>query len=130
MESLIVLSKVKRYIKEKSGFNTSASFFGPLNEDIQKALLEAIAHTKSSSRKTVMGRDFNFYVDRPQIVEVLVVASKIKNFVKEQSGLSTSKQCMEQLTIRVEKICNAAIENATNSNRKTVMDKDFLAPIV
>lgn len=129
MESLIVLSKVKKYIKEKAGFSTSASFFEPLNVDIQNALKNAIDHTKSSDRKTVMGRDFNFYIDKPQIDAVLVVASKVKSYVKEQSELSTSKQCMEQLTVRVQQICDAAIENAKNAKRKTVMDKDFQALI-
>jgi histone H3/H4 len=128
MESLIVLSKVKKYIKEKAGFSTSASFFDPLNKDIQSALINAIDHTKKAERKTVMGRDFNFYVDKPEINEVLVVASKIKNYVKEESELSTSKQCMEQLTVRVQMICDSAIENATSSKRKTVMDKDYNSP--
>lgn len=130
MESLIVLSKVKKYIKETAGFNTSASFFEPLNQDIVNALKDAINHTKSSDRKTVMGRDFNFYVDKPEIAEILVVASKIKAFVKSESELSTSKQCMEQLTVRVQKICDSAIANATNAKRKTVMDKDFQTLVV
>ena len=43
MENLIVLSKVKKYIKENTGLNTSASFFEPLNDDIRKALQDAIA---------------------------------------------------------------------------------------
>ena len=129
MESLIVLSKVKKYIKEQAGFSTSGSFFEPLNIDIQDALKSAIDHTKKSDRKTVMGRDFNFYIDKPEINEILVVASKIKNFVKDESELSTSKQCIEQLTIRVQKICDAAIENASIAKRKTVMDKDFQSPL-
>lgn len=125
MENLIVLSKVKKYIKEKHGLNTSASFFEPLNKDIKSALDKAIEHTKSTDRKTVMGRDFNFYVDKPELEEILVVASKVKAFVKETSELSTSKQCMEQLTVRVKKVCDTAVQNATNAKRKTVMDKDF-----
>ena len=97
----------------------------PLNIDIEEALKTAIEHTKSSDRKTVMGRDFNFYLDKPEIESVLVVASKVKSFVKDQSELSTSKQCMEQLTVRVQQLCDHAIENAGNAKRKTVMDKDF-----
>jgi len=125
MENLIVLSKVKKYIKENTGLNTSASFFEPLNDDIRKALQDAIAHTKNTDRKTVMGRDFNFYVDKPEIEEILVVASKVKAYVKETSELSTSKQCMEQLTVRVKKVCDDAAAHATSQKRKTVMDRDF-----
>ena len=32
-ESLIVISKVKKFIKEKADMNTSAAFFEPLNQD-------------------------------------------------------------------------------------------------
>ena len=128
METLIVISKIKKFIKNKSGMNTSQSFFAPLNEDILSSLDQAIAHVEKSGRKTVMGRDFNLYVDSPELEEVLVVASKVKKYIKEKSGFSTSSQCMEQLTVRVEKICHKAIENAQKAKRKTVMDKDFEAP--
>lgn len=128
MEMLLVISKVKKYVKETAGMSTSANFFAPLNDDIYKSLDQAIVHTEKSSRKTVMGKDFNFYVDSPELKDILVVASKVKKHVKEKQGYSTSGQCMEQLTVRVQKICNKAIENAQAAKRKTVMDKDFEAP--
>ncbi len=125
MESLIVVSKVKKFIKEKYGFNTSSSFFEPLNADIHKAISGAVEHTKSTDRKTVMGRDFNFYIDKPEINEILVVASKVKAHVKSTSGLSTSKQVMEQLTVRIQKIIETASEKAVEAKRKTIMDRDI-----
>lgn len=128
MEMLIVISKVKKYIKESAGMSTSQNFFAPLNEDIYQSLDQAIAHAQKTERKTVMGKDFNLYVDSPQIKETLVVASKVKKHIKEKSGFSTSSQCMEQLTVRIEKICNKACQNAQNAKRKTVMDRDFEAP--
>lgn len=128
MEMLIVVSKVKKHIKETAGMSTSQSFFAPLNADIYQSLDHAIAHAQRTERKTVMGRDFNLYVDSPTINENLVVASKIKKYIKDKNGYSTSSQCVEQLTIRVEKICAKAIENAQAAKRKTVMDKDFEAP--
>jgi histone H3/H4 len=128
MENLIVISKVKKFIKDTADFNTSANFFEPLNTDIVQSLDQAIAHVQKSTRKTVMGKDFNLYIDSPDIKEVLVVASKIKKYIKDKSGFSTSSQCPEQLTVRVEKICLQAIENAKKDKRKTVMDRDFQAP--
>lgn len=125
MENLIVVSKVKKYIKEKYGFNTSASFFEPLNKDIHKAISDAIEHTKSTDRKTVMGRDFNLYIDNPSISEILVVASKVKNHIKSTSELSTSKQVMEQLTVRIQKTIEVASEKANEAKRKTIMDRDL-----
>jgi histone H3/H4 len=57
--------------------------------------------------------------------EVLVVASKIKAYIKGKSGMATSASVMEALTKVVERECNKAIENAKGDKRKTVMDRDF-----
>ncbi len=130
MESLIVISKVKKFIKEKADFNTSAGFFEPLNADIIKACRDAAAHTQKLGRKTVMGKDFNLYIENPNINEALVVASKVKKMIKDETGLSTSSQAIDQLTNRVQTICLKAIENAKEDKRKTVMDRDFSAPTI
>ncbi|WPU63338.1 hypothetical protein ACJVC5_15265 [Peredibacter sp. HCB2-198] len=128
MESLIVISKVKKFIKEKADMNTSAGFFEPLNQDIVKACRDAMAHAQKLGRKTVMGKDFNLYVEKSDIQEALVVASKVKKLIKDELGLSTSSQAIDQLTVRVQTICLKAIENAKADKRKTVMDRDFTAP--
>jgi histone H3/H4 len=57
--------------------------------------------------------------------QVLVVASKVKAYIKEQSGMNTSASVMEALTKVVEHECNKAIEKAKGEKRKTVMDRDF-----
>ena len=57
--------------------------------------------------------------------QVLVVASKVKSFIKEESGFSTSASVMEALSKVVERECMRAIENAKKEKRKTVMDRDF-----
>ena len=128
MESLIVVSKVKKFIKEKSDMNTSAGFFEPLNQDIIKACKDATSHAQKLGRKTVMGKDFNLYIENADVNEALVVASKVKKMIKEEAGLSTSAKAIEQLTIRIQTICLQSIENAKTDKRKTVMDRDFQAP--
>jgi histone H3/H4 len=125
MEQYVVISKVKKYIKETAGMSTSSSFIEKLNGDISQIIKGAADTAKSNGRKTVMGRDFNMFVDQPSIEQVLVVASKVKKLIKDECGLSTSTQVMEQLTIRVENICKQSIESAQSNKRKTVMDKDF-----
>ena len=57
--------------------------------------------------------------------EVLVVASKIKNYIRAASGMNTSAAVMETLSNKVRELCLAAIENAKRDGRKTVMDRDF-----
>lgn len=128
MESLIVISKVKKFVKETADMNTSAGFFDPLNQDIVHACRDAMAHAKKLGRKTVMGKDFNLYVEKSDVGEALVVASKVKKLIKDEAGLSTSSQAISQLTIRVQAVCLKAIENAKADKRKTVMDRDFTAP--
>ena len=58
------------------------------------------------------------------MAEVLVVASKVKAYIKEQSGFNTSGSVIEALSKIVERECKKAIENAKNDKRKTVMDRD------
>lgn len=56
--------------------------------------------------------------------EVLVVASKVKNYIKEKGGMNTSGAVPEELSKRVAALCEKAIENAKADGRKTVMDRD------
>lgn len=57
--------------------------------------------------------------------EVLVVASKVKKYIKEKSDLNTSASVMDELTKIIKKECDKAIERARQEHRKTVMDRDF-----
>lgn len=57
--------------------------------------------------------------------QVLVVASKVKQLIKDQSGMNTSASVMDALTKVVEREIQKAIEKAKNDGRKTVMDRDF-----
>jgi len=56
----------------------------------------------------------------------LIVVSKVKNLIKEQSGLNTSKCAVEALTRKVVEACINGIENARNDSRKTLMGRDIL----
>ena len=58
-------------------------------------------------------------------VEVVVVASKVKNYIKTNSELSTSAEVYNVLSQKVRELCDQAIESAKNAKRKTVMAKDF-----
>jgi histone H3/H4 len=57
--------------------------------------------------------------------EVLIVATKLKNYIREQSGMNTSSAVVQVLSDRVRQLCDTAIENAKKEGRKTVMDRDF-----
>lgn len=57
--------------------------------------------------------------------EVLVVASKLKAYIRTQSGMNTSSAVMDAVSRKVRKLCDQAIEHAKSEGRKTVMDRDF-----
>lgn len=60
-----------------------------------------------------------------EAIEVLVVASKVKKYIKEKSELNVSASVMDELTKIVMRECDKAIERAKQDFRKTVMDRDF-----
>lgn len=57
--------------------------------------------------------------------EILVVASKIKNYIRAHSGMNTSGTVMDALSRKIRKMCDQAIDHARQDGRKTVMDRDF-----
>ena len=57
--------------------------------------------------------------------EILVVASKVKNYIRSASGMNTSASVLETLSEKVRALCDQAIENARRDGRKTVKDRDI-----
>lgn len=58
-EHLVVVSKVKKHIRDKSGMNTSASVMDELTKIVEFEIDKAIENAKKDNRKTVMDRDFS-----------------------------------------------------------------------
>ncbi len=56
-EVLVVTSKVKKFIKEKSTMNTSAETVDVLSKAIEQLCIRGIESAKADGRKTVMARD-------------------------------------------------------------------------
>jgi histone H3/H4 len=57
--------------------------------------------------------------------EVLIVASKLKNYIRAKSGMNTSAAVVDVLSDKVRELCDQAVEAAKRDGRKTVMDRDF-----
>jgi len=55
---LVVVSKLKKYIKARSGMNTSDGVTAVLSDHIRRVCNEAIRNAAREGRKTVMDRDF------------------------------------------------------------------------
>lgn len=57
--------------------------------------------------------------------DILIVASKLKAYVKAKSGLNTSADVMPELSDLVRELCDKAIQNSHRDGRKTLMARDF-----
>jgi histone H3/H4 len=55
---LVVISKLKAYVRARSGMNTSDNVTGILSEHLRRLCNEAIRNAARDGRKTVMDRDF------------------------------------------------------------------------
>ena len=60
--------------------------------------------------------------------DILVVASKLKAYVKAASGFNTSDRVLPVLSEALRKVCDEAIENARRAERQTVLDRDVPRP--
>lgn len=57
--------------------------------------------------------------------EVLIIASRLKEYIQSKSDMNTSGGVMDVLSDYVRVLCDRAIDNARADGRKTVMDRDF-----
>jgi len=56
---------------------------------------------------------------------ILVVVSKLKQYIRSVSGMNTAGNVAPALSDTIRKLCDQAIEKAKTDGRKTVMDRDF-----
>lgn len=57
--------------------------------------------------------------------EVLIIASRLKEYIQAKSEFNTSANVMDVLSDHVRILCDRAIDNARAEGRKTVLDRDF-----
>jgi hypothetical protein len=57
--------------------------------------------------------------------DILIVASKLKDYISAKADMNTSAAVMEVLSDLVRRACDDAIDQARAEGRKTVLDRDF-----
>lgn len=57
--------------------------------------------------------------------EVLVVVSKMKQYIRDRSEMNTAEEVNQVLSEMIRRACDQAIESARQDGRKTVMARDF-----
>jgi hypothetical protein len=58
-------------------------------------------------------------------LEVLIVASRLKDYIQSRSGFNTSDRVLDSLSDIVRDVCDEAIDNARRDGRKTVLERDI-----
>jgi hypothetical protein len=61
-----------------------------------------------------------------EALEVLVVVSKVKKYVRDWSGMNTSDGAMAILSDHLRELCREATRQAGLDSRRTVLDRDFM----
>mgnify|MGYP003691498719 CR=1 FL=1 len=89
-------------------------------QEISNAPKVRLVSKKSTSTPTASSLDY-----KTENEEILVVVSKLKAFVKESTGLNTSADVMPALSDIIRKSCLNAAKSAEQSERKTLMARDF-----
>jgi histone H3/H4 len=55
---------------------------------------------------------------------VLVIASRLKDYIRAVSGMNTSDRVLEPLSEILREVADRAIEQARAEGRRTVLDRD------
>ncbi len=56
--------------------------------------------------------------------EILIVASRLKDYIRARSHFNTSDSVLAPLSDIVRRVCEEAIQNARREGRRTVLDRD------
>ncbi|MBW2286642.1 MAG: hypothetical protein JRG80_14700 [Deltaproteobacteria bacterium] len=80
--------------------------------------------TKTGQRRIVPASAASFTDEVPPR-EILIVASRLKEYIRAKSGFNTSDGVLAPLSDAVRRICDEAIANAARLERKTVLERDI-----
>jgi len=58
LDALVVVSKIKTFIRNQADMNTSADAIEAITRKVAEETIKAIGRAKEAGRKTVMARDF------------------------------------------------------------------------
>lgn len=96
------------------------------NDKPAPRIIVSASAAASSSAGSSAGASTSLSDDAPE--EILIVASKLKQYIRARSGMNTSDGVMNALSDIVRGLCDEAIREAGRNDRKTVMDRDFRKP--
>ncbi len=99
----------------------------PANAETQATATseEAVPENKTGRRFIATSQNRASHPPLAHEREILIVASKLKDYIRAAAGFNTSAEVMQVLSDIVRGECQKAIDNARADGRKTVMARDF-----
>ncbi|MDD4976419.1 MAG: hypothetical protein PHY93_18825 [Bacteriovorax sp.] len=90
----------------------------------EEAVVE-VNNSVQSPRRILVQSKANLPTQSDDSQEVLIVASKLKQYIKDKYDMNTAANVMEALSRDVRRLTDRAVEKARSEGRKTVMDRDY-----
>ena len=106
----------------------SSSYGGSSSGTPARAPVRVLASNSSAAPRATIGPLSNLVGSSgsPAPQEVLVIASRLKEYIDSKSGgFNTSQSVIDVLSEHLRRVSDRGIENAKADGRKTVMDRDF-----
>ncbi len=88
----------------------------------------AVSEVESTPRRVIVTPKNNAIeknISSANEQEILIVASKLKQYIKDKYDMNTAASVMDVLSSAVRRLTDQAAENARAEGRKTIMDRDF-----
>jgi len=86
---------------------------------------EAVPRGSSSGRRRIVRTTPASTASAGPPSEVLIVSSRLKDYVRARCGFNTSEGVLGPLSDIVRRICDEAIQSARAEGRRTVLDRDI-----
>ena len=117
---LVVKSKIKTVAKN---CNVSSDFAEALSKLLESYVKDASARTLENNRRTIMKKDIaHFFIAPKKCPEMLVVRSKIKDYVKNcnvAGDLHEGLNCIANMCVK------KACERSKANKRSTIQPRDL-----
>ena len=92
---------------------------------IRQSILQALAEQSREPKRILVTSSKPQSSNNEYPKEILIVASKLKSYVKDRYDINTSAGVMDKLSDLVRELTDRAVSNAKAEGRKTLMDRDF-----
>jgi hypothetical protein len=96
----------------------------PLNQE-EVAKPATSGETQNRERRRIVRPESPGKAAPEAPAEIVIVASRLKEYIRARSGFNTSDRVLSPLSDIVRRVCDQAIRNATRDGRTTVLDRDI-----